>query len=218
MLIEMRRYAVLPGQMDQMHARMSGMLLPLFRMHGIPRPLCIWENRQTTSVMTWMVEWPSFEVRQEAWARFAPIFIAARHAEATPEFVTRTTLTVIAPWPHASFGFDGDVACCESAWHVQPRIGFGAAFMAACQDGASRIFRDAGALGMNGCNLLFGALPQAFVSLRWPDAATRTTGMAVLSQQELDPRLQEALTGEGTDFTDRGTWELLDRAPYLHSA
>lgn len=215
MLTEMRRYAVLPGQMDKMHARMSDMLLPLFREHGIPKPLSIWENRATTSTLTWMVQWPSFEVRLEAWSRFAPIFAGARQAEGTPEFVTRTTLTVIAPWDQATFGFEGAADSCETAWHVQPRIGFGASFKAACQTGMFDRFRSAGATKVSGCNLLFGALPQAMVLLRWPDAATRAMGMAALAAQELGPALEHALLGAGTRLGDAGEWELLDRVPYL---
>ena len=218
MLIEMRRYEVLPGQMDKMHDRMANMLLPLFREHGIPKPLSIWENRDTTSTLTWMVQWPSFEVRLEAWSRFAPIFVAARQAEGTPEFVTRTTLTVIAPWEHGNFGFDGATGACETAWHVQPRIGFGAGFMAACRQDLFARFMSVGAIQVNGCNLLFGALPQAMVLLRWPDTATRIKGMSALAEQALGPTLQQGLLGAGARLADAGEWEILDRVAYLDLA
>ena len=92
MLLELRRYRVLPGRMHDMHARMRDLLLPLFVVHGIPRPISIWENREATSTLSWILPWPSFEARQEAWANFYPIFTAARQAQGTPEFVTRTTL------------------------------------------------------------------------------------------------------------------------------
>jgi hypothetical protein len=214
MLIEMRRYATLPGRMDDMHARMSGMLLPLFAEHGIPTPIAIWENRAQTSTMTWMVPWPSFEARQAAWAAFAPIFVAARRAEGTPEFVTRTTLTVIAPWDGDTFGF-GANGHCETAWHVQPRIGFGAGFMAACNDDLFARFRAAGAVDVKACNLVFGALPQAMVLLSWPDAAAREQGMATIAAQDLGAVLSEAVLGDGASLGARGEWEALDRAAYL---
>jgi len=215
MLIEMRRYAVLAGQMDKMHDRMSNMLFPLFREHGIPTPLAIWENRVITSTLTWMVPWPSFEIRQEAWSRFAPIFAEARRAQGTPEFVTRTTLTIIAPWPGAVFGFNVAPLGCETAWHVQPRIGFGARFMDACREGVFDRIRAAGATHVNGCNLVFGALPQAMIMLGWPDDSARAAGMAVLAKEYAASTLREALTAEGATFAECGEWEDLDRAVYL---
>jgi hypothetical protein len=215
MLTEMRRYAVLPGEMDKMHDRMSGMLLPLFREHGIPKPLSIWENRETTSTMTWMVQWPDFETRLAAWGRFFPIFVAARQAEGTPEFVTRTTLTLIAPWEQATFSFEGAGGECETAWHVQPRIGFGAGFVAACQQGLFDRFREAGATQVSGYNLLFGALPQAMILLRWSDAKSRAAGMAALAGQETGVALEQGVLEAGTRLGYTGEWEMLDRAAYL---
>lgn len=215
MLIEMRRYAVLPGQMDKMHDRMSKMLFPLFVEHGIPKPLAIWENREATSTLTWMVEWPSYEVRLEAWGRFGPIFAAARKAERTPEFVTRTTLTVISPWNGATFGYEATRSSCESVWHVQPRIGFSASLVSACQQSVFDIFRSAGATEAIGCNLLFGALPQAMIMLRWPDAATRAAGMTAIAGHDLGPALEGVILGTGISFADVGEWETLDRVPYL---
>lgn len=214
MLTELRRYAVQPGMMDAMHARMADMLLPLFAANTIPTPIAIWDNRDATSTLTWMLTWPSFDARQAGWARIAPLFVAARAAEGTPEFVTRTTLTLIAPWPGAAFGFD-DQAACETAWHVQPRIGGGAGFVAACQAEAFDRFRAAGATRVDAANLVFGALPQAVVILGWPDAQRRAQGMAQIAAEEMDAALLDALPGEGRTFATRGDWETLDRADYL---
>jgi hypothetical protein len=216
MLIELRRYAVANGQMHKMHERMSAMLLPLFDEHSIPRPIAIWENQEATSTLTWMVQWPSFEIRQDAWARFAPIFAAARRKEGTPEFVSRTTLTVIAPWPESTFEFHRMPPGCETAWHVQPRIGFGIGFMAACRETAFDRFRSAGVTHVNGCNLLFGALPQALVMLSWPNEVTRADGMAALAKEFIGSTLEEMLLGDETTFGRRGEWEDLDRASYLY--
>jgi hypothetical protein len=219
MLIEMRRYAVLPGHMANMHARMSGLLFRLFREQGVPLPIAIWENNQSNPTLTWLVAWSDFEQRQQGWARVAPLFAAARSREGTPEFVTRTTLTLIAPWPQSQFGIQAAPAACETAWHVQPRVGFGAGFMAACQGGLFDRFRALGASQVNGCNFLFGALPQAMVVLGWPDAATRAAAMATLAHEPLGLELEDGLIGEGPCLYDRGLWETLDRASYLdHSA
>lgn len=214
MLTELRRYAVLPGKMDLMHARMRDMLLPMFEAQAIPTPRAIWDNRDETSILSWMIDWPDFEARQASWARVAPLFVAARQAEGTPEFVTRTALTLIAPWAGDAIGFAGG-ATCETAWHVQPRIGFGAGFAAACQGGAFDIFRAAGASAVNACNFIFGPLPQAMVLLSWPDAATRSAGMAQLASTAMPPELAEALLGEGGRFGQGGQWEALDRVDYL---
>ena len=218
MLTEMRRYSVLPGQMDRMHARMSDMLLPMFREHDIPKPISIWENRTTTSTLTWMVQWSSYDDRLDAWGRIAPVFAAARAAEGTPEIVTRTTLTLISPWPQAAFGFEGDRDSCETAWHVQPQIGFGAKFMAACQESLFDRFKLAGATQVSGCNLLFGALPQAMVLLRWPNRPTRESGMAALAARETGRVLEEAIFGGHAGLIETGKWEMLDRVAYLERA
>lgn len=214
MLTELRRYAVEPGKMDLMHARMQTMLLPMFQANGIPTPRAIWDNRDDTSILSWMVDWPDFETRLDAWMRFAPLFVAARQAEGTPEIVTRTTLTVIAPWPESTPGF-ADGGMCETAWHVQPRIGFGAGFVAACHDGMFDAFRSAGATAVNASNFLFGPLPQAMVLLSWPNAATRAAGMASIAAQTMSPAIAQSLLGDGNLLGQRGQWESLDRAPYL---
>lgn len=215
MLIELRRYIVLPGRMPDMHARMSAMLLPLFAEHGIPRPRAIWTNEAETSTMTWVVEWPDFETRTAAWARFFPVFVAARQAQGTPEFVTRTILTVLAPWPNAQIGYD-PASICESLWHVQPRIGHGAGFAATATQTTFPDFRAAGATSVNAANLVFGALPAGVVLLGWPDPETRERGMAQIAATDLGA-LDEALSGNAPTFATRGDWETLDRVPYLQA-
>ncbi|KQX23466.1 MULTISPECIES: hypothetical protein [unclassified Sphingomonas] len=217
MLTELRRYAIEPGHMDAMHVRMHEMLFPMFREHGIPAPRAIWENRDESSTLTWMIDWPSFERRLAAWTSFAPLFAAARRAEGTPEIVTRTTLTMIAPWPGHVPGFTSDGGC-EALWLVQPRIGFGAAFMALCEAEIFPRFRDAGASAVSASNLLFGPLPMATVFLSWPDAAARVAGYDAIRQAAMPAALAEALLGDGARFGDRGNWEGLDRATYLPRA
>lgn len=214
MLTELRRYSIEPGHMDAMHVRMHDMLLPMFREHGIPTPRAIWENRDETSTLTWMVDWPSFEQRLAAWTSFAPLFAAARQAEGTPEIVTRTTLTMIATWPGHVPGFAADGGC-EALWLVQPRIGFGAAFMGMCDGEIFQRFRDAGVSAVSASNLLFGALPMAAVFLSWADEATRAAGYDAIRQTAMPAALADGLLGDGARFGDRGSWERLDRAPYL---
>lgn len=216
MLIEMRRYSVEQGRMDDMHARMSGLLFPLFAEHGVPRPFAIWEDRDGASMLTWLIAWEGFEARQAAWADVAPAFAAQRAKQSGGEFVTRTTLTLIAPWAGHGFNLtDTDGGACETAWHVQLRIGSGAAFMAACEAGAFDRFRAAGATRVTAANLMFGALPQAVILLGWPDIETRLTGEAELRAQVMPAPIAQALVGDGARYGSRGEWESLDRVPYL---
>lgn len=215
MLIEMRRYAIERGRMDGMHARMSDMLIPLFDAHDMPRPFAVWEGRDGSSILTWMLQWDDFDARQAAWARVGPAFAAARARQDIAEFVTRTSLTLIAPWAGHRFDLRASGHACETAWHVQPRIGFGGPFMAACEGGVFDRFRAAGATSVTASNLMFGALPQAIILLGWPDVETRRAGEANLRAEPMPGVIAEGLTGDGAHFGDRGEWESLDRAPYL---
>jgi hypothetical protein len=88
--------------------------------------------------------------------------------------------------------------------------------MAACRETAFDRFRSAGVTHVNGCNLLFGALPQALVMLSWPNEVTRADGMAALAKEFIGSTLEEMLLGDETTFGRRGEWEDLDRASYLY--
>ncbi|MGE4430330.1 MAG: NIPSNAP family protein [Sphingobium sp.] len=218
MLTELRRYHILPGQMDAMHARMEHMLLPMFRDHGIPAPAMMWENREETSIFSWLVEWPDFDRRQAGWASIAPSFAEARRAEGTPEFVTRTDLTLIAPWPGHALRFDDGAARagdCETAWHIQPKIGFGASFMNLCEEGLFALFREMGASSVKAASHVFGPLPKATLFIGWPDRNIRAEGMRQLAGHIMPDALAQALLGDGPSLGNRGLWEPLDRAPYL---
>ena len=216
MLIEMRRYSILPGRMDAMHERMSRLLIPLFEEHGMPRPFAIWEDRNGSSILTWLIGWPSFDERQAAWARVVPAFAAARAKQQGEEFVTRTALTLIAPFPGHVFELDkAPSRACETAWHVQPRIGRGAAFAAACESSIFPRLRELGGVAITACNYLFGALPQVAIFVTWPDAETRQVAEEAVRAEEAPGEVSKALLGAGTSFGSSGDWESLDRATYL---
>jgi hypothetical protein len=212
MLIEMRRYTVEAGAMDRMHERMTDVLFPLFDEHDVPRPKAIWENREDTSTLTWLIEWPNYDVRSAAWAVVGPAFAAVRVQQGTPEFVTRTTLTLIAPWPGSSFAPDR-AGSCEAMWHVQPRIGLGAAFTAFCSDTIFSQLQAVGASACAGANLIFGALPQAAILVSWPDPQTRASGLRAISDIP-SAGLPDMVLGSGASLGICGQWETLDRAPY----
>ena len=198
-----------------MHHRMTKMLLPMFKKHGIPSPIAIWEDRDSGSILTWMIEWPSFDARQARWANFYPHFYAAHAQEAGAEFVTRTDLTLVAPWPDRPFAFPDSEAACEIAWHPQPLIGHGAAFRGAMAGPEAEIFLKAGAIAVNACDIVFGPLPMAMVILSWPDAEARRDGMTLLSRASAPVAMAASLgLGEGA-LPSAGLWESFDRMRYL---
>lgn len=215
MIIERRRYSVVRGQMDRMHQRMQHMLLPMFAQHGIPLPIAMWEDRDGGSILTWMIEWPSFETRQALWANFYPHFYAARALETGDEFVTRTDLTLIAPWPERPFVFPVGQGICESAWHPQPPIGQGATFRQAMNGPDADIFQAVGALAVQVSDIVFGPLPMAMVIVSWSDAEARNAGMARLERWPVPERLAGTLDLHGSSLTSAGLWEDFDRISYL---
>ena len=215
MIIERRRYSIVRDQMDRMHGRMTEMLLPMFKEHGIPSPIAIWEDRDGGSILTWMIEWPSFDARQALWANFYPHFYAAHGKETGEEFVTRTDLTLVAPWSDRAFAFADAEAACECAWHPQPLIGFGAAFREAMSGPEADIFRSVGTIAVNVCGIVFGPLPMAMVILSWPDSDTRREGMALLSGLRAPAAIGASLGLDEGALTDVGLWESFDRMRYL---
>ncbi len=217
MIIERRRYAIERGRMDLMHERMTQMLLPLFRDHNIPSPVAIWEDREGSSILTWMIEWPGFDDRQARWAAFYPIFYAERAKQDVVEFVTRTDLTLINPWPERPFQFPATAGSCETAWHPEPPIGQGAAFRAAMTGDDVALFFDAGVISISVCDLIFGPLPKAMVILSWPDTVTRGAGMAKLRAAPAPLALARSIGLSGRSVLDHGLWESFDRAAYLES-
>lgn len=216
MIIERRRYSVERGRMDEMHDRMSDLLLPLFRLHNIPSPIAIWEDRDGTSILTWLIEWPSWDDRQARWAAFYPHFYTARAKQDIREFVTRTDLTLINPWSEHPITFPGTAKACETGWHPEPMIGKGAAFRTAMTGDDIRLFRDAGVSSISVSDLIFGPLPKAMVILSWPDEETRAGGIAQLASAKVPNPLADSL-GLPNNILDHGLWEQLDRAPYLNS-
>lgn len=212
MVTELRRYAIARGRMDAMHARMTGLLFPIFAEQGVPTPTAIWDDRDETSTLTWIVRWDGFEQRLVTWARVAPVFAAARLAAGGTEFVTRTTLTLVAPWAPDALDLPAGAGRCKSLWRIRPPVGAGAGFAAACAAEGFALFRELGAIHAAGFNLIFGDLPEAVVLVSWPDAATRAR--AGLAAQAMPAGLAAALGG-GAVLGDHGAWSALTRAPYL---
>jgi hypothetical protein len=211
MIVELRRYSVRPGLMRSMQTRMRDVLLPLFAEHGVPSPLAVWETDEPgiDSVMTWMLNWRNLEERNSTWAHFRPTWEAAKKARAEEEFVTRTDLTLIDAWPSNPLSFPSIGEACESAWIVQPTVGCGAAFRAACLDQLFRAFGERGAISIAACDFVFGPLPQSLVLLSWPDVDSRSRGLSEIGQA-----VNEFCA---TNLTGPGTWLPLTRAGYLRT-
>jgi hypothetical protein len=216
MITELRRYSIIPGRMDEMHARMTDLLLPLFADLTLPFPRAIWDSREEQSVFTWICEWESFDARTEGWARYNPHFFAARMKQDIQEYVTRTDVTLIKPWRDEPLGFPSGTGACETLWIAQPIVLHGADFRTACLKDMSALFRNVGATAVNGCDIVFGPLPNAAVFISWPNAATRSAGMAGLSRQSAPEQLRQAVAVDAS-ICDHGVWEQLDRAAYLQN-
>jgi hypothetical protein len=215
MVIELRRYSVVKGRMPDMHLRMRDMLMPLFEQHGVPRPTAAWESSpdSSASVFTWIVRWPSYEVRRSTWIQFRPVWEAARAARGGDEFVTRTDLTLMEPWPAHDLEFPARVGACEELWLAQPRVGFGAAFRKNCLDTQFKLFENFGAISTAACDLVFGTLPQVLILITWPSEAVRSHAMAHLARPTESPDIAQAVGA--SIITENGVWEPLDRVPYL---
>lgn len=207
MLLELRRYHVRGGHMDEMHDRMQTILLPMFAKNGLPVPLAIWDGNasETGSVMNWVMPWDSFEARDAAWARFRPLFYQARLAKGGDEFVSRTDLTLFQPWEGTPFALPP--SGCELLWHVQPRIPYAGDFISHSRDRGFAIFERAGATRLLGIDLIFGALPYTMVISSWPDEAVRARALQTLPEQLASSYPSVAI--------EANRWETLDRAAYL---
>jgi hypothetical protein len=210
MITELRRYTIRPHCTPKMHARMRDVLLPLFEQHGIPRPSAVWETDEPGGVplMTWMLEWPSLEARNDGWGHFRPIWETVKKARAEEEYVTRTDVTLIDPWPPRMAALPEVPGACESAWVVQPKVGFGAAFRAACESEFARL-RSLGAIGISAWDFMFGPLPQSLVIASWRNRAAAADGIAAL--------LEAAGNTLAPLLNDPGTFSPLTRADYLRA-
>lgn len=215
MLVELRRYSILPGRIDRMHTRMREVLLPMFAEHGIPRPFAIWDSVQPdgSGLLSWMLRWESFEHRRAAWDHFKPLFTKVRLAQGGEEFVTRTDLTLVEEWPTAPFAFPVGAQAGETGWLAHPFIGQQLGFRNSCLEGLFPWLRDNGATATAGFDFLFGSLPKAMVLVSWPDAATRERGAQLMAESIAAPAMSTAI-GAGK-LGNTGAWHRLQRAPYL---
>ncbi|MDT9600549.1 hypothetical protein [Sphingosinicella rhizophila] len=169
----------------------------------------MWETSDIGhDIFTWMLIWPSYEVRHDTWRDFYPIWSPIRRAAGGVEFVTRTDLTLIDPWPGTSFEFREGEGTCELAWHVQPEVGRGAEFRESCMASNFGLFIDAGAQSVVASDLIFGPLPQSLVIASWSDPESRGRGLEKLIATTGGPWRDAAAVSSGR-------WERLDRVTYL---
>ena len=215
MLFELRRYSILPGRIHLMHERMRETLLPMFAEHGIPRPFAIWDSVQPdgSGLLSWMLPWESYEQRAAAWDHFKPLFTKVRLAKGGEEFVTRTDLTLIDPWPTTPLVFPTGITACESGWLVHPRIGHALGFRNACLESLFPSLREIGATATLGFDFQFGSLPKTMLLMSWPDTSSRQRGVEWIRHTAASPEIAAAL-GAG-ELGLIGSWHQLERAPYL---
>jgi len=183
MFYELRRYRIAAGQMPLMHHRMQKVLMPLFQRCGIPRPVGVWEATAgpRLPLFVWMLRWPDHQTRDAAWASFYPAWGPARLASLDgPEFVVRTGISLLKPWPGTpetgSLMGDGidelwiqNVAVTHAATARDSFLGVDRTVLAAH-----------GAVMKAGFDFMVGdELPQNAVLLSWPDQDARAQGIRV---------------------------------------
>jgi hypothetical protein len=204
MILELRRYHLIAGGMPSMDRRMEHDLLPMFAKTGVPRPLAIWGGMaaEDTPIMTWMLHWNGFDERRATWATVAPIWQEIKAVRNEAEFVTRTELTLVEPWPGHDLRLEE--AGAEMMWHLQPAVGQSGAIRAQCLSEGAEMLAATGARVAFAGDLVFGALPQARLIASWADADARDAALPKLSA-----------TGHDRKSLEHQRWEPLDRKTYL---
>lgn len=69
---ELRLYEMLPGRMDGFLPLMEETAIPQFRLHGIPRPLAIWQSHTgpMAPLYAYLIPWRSLDERMRYWTAF----------------------------------------------------------------------------------------------------------------------------------------------------
>lgn len=108
LLIEYRRYDVMPGRIADLHRRFEEDALPAFRRHGI-RPVGFWESVAGRGhQLHYLLEWSSFDECSERWSALHADeeWIARRAASETAgPLVNRVTNELWTPTRYSPHGF-----------------------------------------------------------------------------------------------------------------
>ncbi|MEJ0003901.1 MAG: NIPSNAP family protein [Pararobbsia sp.] len=72
MIVEMRVYHCVPGQLPRLHQRFTNVTLKMFEKHGI-EPIGFWTTYTGPSnqTLTYMLRWPSLAEQETRWRAFS---------------------------------------------------------------------------------------------------------------------------------------------------
>ncbi len=220
MIYELRQYALAPGGMPEMHRRMEEELQPIFRRLDFNDMVGAWEavSGPATPVYIWMLAWPDYQARAEAWRAFYPEWGAHRARTPAPDFTRDGFVTMMEPCADARFNFSSSPDAVDELWLYRFRFQAGVASKQATLAAETAALEAAGASLFGGFDFVFGTIPQSAMFVSWPNAEARRVG---LPRYETNPELATVRTSNTgvpycgmVDSVDR---YLLERAPYSRS-
>ncbi|HWA39748.1 MAG TPA: NIPSNAP family protein [Burkholderiales bacterium] len=201
MLYELRTYLVGTGRTADMDAMMSRDCTPVFRRHGIPRPIGAWNASAGPRLpaYVWIVPWPSLEERNKGWAAFGadPEWQAIRRkAHEKSELTARIDTHFMAAWPQATpaAGADLSTGAAEAdLWLLRVHAGLGGAARKAFLECDRPVLESLGARVDAAFDVLTGEeLPVVAVLIRWPQAGRRAELLAKYEASEQVRAAREA--------------------------
>jgi hypothetical protein len=203
--------------MADMHTRMVSVLMPLLVKHGMPAPLGVWEavSGHDLRKFVWMLPWPDYQTRANAFRNFYTDWRAWQAEHPEPEFVERTDVTILEPWPDSAMAFSQESSALEELWTLRLRLGLDPAAKADMIQAIGAALIGAGALVCGVFDLVFGDLPQSMLLLSWPDETTRRKSRGILESDSRIARLRDAQSDRfSRDLVERSERILLERASY----
>jgi len=202
MVHELRIYQVAAGRMADMDTMMSRDCTPVFRRHGIPRPLGAWSasTGPRLPAYIWVLPWPSLEERNKGWAAFggdAEWQEIRRKAHERSELTVRIDTQFMAAWPQAAPAAGADLAprgAATDLWLMRVHAGLGAAARKGFLEADRPVLESFGARVDAAFDVLSGEeLPVIACLVRWPDAARRAE---ILAKYEEDLGVRAARAAE----------------------
>ncbi|WP_019052768.1 NIPSNAP family protein [Sphingobium xenophagum] len=216
MIYELRRYALAPGSMPIMHHRMTVELMPMFRKHGFEEIVGAWEavSGPGIPIYVWMLAWPDYQTRADAWRSFLPDWAALRARDPSLEINRNAEVTIMEPWADARFKFCSSATSLDDLWLFRLRARAGTESKPVTFAAEAAALEGAGATLFGGFDLAFGSLPQSALFVSWPDAATRRTGLRAYDDDAPLQAIRTSATGTYPGLVDSVDRYMLERASY----
>jgi len=210
MLYELRIYRIAAGWMGAMHERMGAVVFPLFRELGMPHPIGAWEATAGPALprYIWMIAWPDFATREQAWAGFAPRWQKVRGTTTSVQFVTSIDVSLVTAWPEIAVPPRSIMgAGVDELWLQRIAVTQGPAARASFLAADRKVLGEAGAMMKIGFDLVSGSeLPRIGALMSWAGAQARAAGIeryetspAIADQRRQDMSAFGAPVFEATD-------------------